>query len=340
MPGGDSSRGLRRDSFRFGRKGDQALSPSEPQRQETGREPLLSGAAAAAARDAVEAILADLAPLMAAERFRDAEAAVSPLAGGPAGIALFFAYAHLTFPGRGLDDLCLAGIQEALAMVSSTHLGPSLYSGFTGVGWMLRHLEGRIFETEEDLGAEVESTLLEALSLNPKMWPTELIAGLSGFGLYFLERLPGEPARQGTEQIIDQLAATAVAEDGAITWFTPARSVPPLMREMAPNGYYNLGVSHGVPGVIGFLAAAHRRGVAAGEAGRLAAGAVRWLLAQRLPAGSGGVFPAYACPGIAPAPARLLRRTSPPSPSAPRPTGASFARGTPTASPRSNRPLA
>ncbi|HEV7508966.1 MAG TPA: lanthionine synthetase C family protein [Thermoanaerobaculia bacterium] len=291
---------------RFGRIGDRALSTGEPQHPETSREPLLSGAAAAAARDAVEAIVADLAPLMAAEWPRDAEApAVSPLAGGPAGIALFFAYAHLTFPGRGLDDLCLAGIQQALAMVSSTHLMPSLFSGFTGVGWMLRHLEGRIFEAEEDLGAEVESTLLQALARYPKLWPSELIAGLSGFGLYFLERLPGEPARRGTEQIIDQLAATATAEDGAITWFTPGRGVPPTMREIAPNGYYNMSLSHGLPGVIGFLAVAHRLGVAAGEARRLADGTVRWLLAQRLPAGSSGVFPAYIGPGIAPAPTRL-----------------------------------
>ena len=40
---------------------------------------------------------------------------LSPLAAGPAGIALFFAYAHLAFPDRGLDDLCLQWLREALA---------------------------------------------------------------------------------------------------------------------------------------------------------------------------------------------------------------------------------
>jgi lantibiotic modifying enzyme len=286
------------------------LSVQESPGFEGAREPLLSGDAAAAARDAVEAIVADLAHRMSSERHSEAERpAVSPLASGPAGIALFFAYAHLAFPDRGLDDLCLQAIQEALAAVAASPLGPSLFSGFTGVGWVLRHLEDRIFEAEEDLGAEVESTLLQALRTYPNVWPAELIAGLAGFGLYFLEHLPRESARQGAEHVIDQLAAIAEQETeeqgGAITWFTAAHSAPSSHRAMYPAGYYNVGVSHGVPGVIGFLAAAHRQGVAAGEARRLATGAVRWLLAQRLPEGAEGVFPAYVGPGIEPLPTRL-----------------------------------
>ncbi len=41
------------------------------------------------------------------------------------------------------------------------------------------------------------------------------------------------------------------------------------------------------------------------ETRRLAAGAVRWLLAHRLPAETGNTFPGYAGPGIEPAPTRL-----------------------------------
>ncbi|MEA2602510.1 MAG: lantibiotic biosynthesis protein [Acidobacteriota bacterium] len=266
---------------------------------------MLSGAAAAAARDAVEAIIADLAAGMALDRPPEGEGpAVSPLASGAAGIALFFAYAHLALPDRGLDDLCLQGMQEALGAVTAVNLGPSLFSGFTGVGWALRHLEDRIFETEEDPGAEVESTLLEALARYGKLWPAELIGGLAGFGLYFLECLPRESARRGAEQVIAQLAANAREEEGAVAWFTPPKGVPAAQKATAPDGYYNLGVSHGIPGVIGFLASAHRLGVAAGEARRLATGAVRWLLDHRLPAGTGSTFPGYVGPGIEPAPTR------------------------------------
>ena len=86
---------------------------------------------------------------------------------------------------------------------------------------------------------------------------------------------------------------------------SPPRGLPASHLEAFPNGYYNLGISHGSPGVIGFLAAAHHRGVAAGEARRLADGAVRWLLARRLPASTGSTFPGYTGPGIEPTPTRL-----------------------------------
>jgi lantibiotic biosynthesis protein len=242
---------------------------------------------------------------MAPDRPRQDDSPVrSPLASGAAGIALFFAYAHLAFPDRGLDDLCMQGVQEALGEVTASNLGPSLFSGFAGVGWMLRHLEGRIFESDEDPGAEVESTLLAALARYGELWPAELIGGLAGFGLYFLERLPRESARQGAEQVVAQLAANAREESGAVTWFTPPQGVPASQKATAPDGYYNLGVSHGVPGVIGFLAAAHRLSVAPGEARRLATGAVRWLLDHRLPEGSGSTFPGSVGPGIEPVPTR------------------------------------
>ena len=282
------------------------MSDPEIQKRARAREPLLQGAMAARALAAVEAIVEDLSAGMMVAQPPEAEVPViSPLAGGPAGIALFFAYAHLAFPERGLDDLCLRGVREALASVAASDLSASLFSGFTGVGWLLRHLEERIFEADEDLGAEVESTLLRGLDLHPRAWSAELIAGLSGIGLYFLERLPGEAARRGAERVIDRLAAAAEESQEGIAWFTPALSVPVGQREIFPGGYYNLGVSHGTPGALGFLAAAHRQGVSAGEALRLATGAVRWLLAHRLPESTGSTFPAYAGPGIEPAPTRL-----------------------------------
>jgi lantibiotic biosynthesis protein len=288
-------------------KGIEPVSAQQTMEWTAACEPLVHGAMAAAAREAVEAIMADLSARLTMEEppREDEPPLLSPLASGPAGIALFFAYAHLAFPDRGLDDLCLQSLREALATTASPQAGLSLFSGFVGVGWVLRHLEGRIFDADEDLGEEVESALLQALALHPDVWSTELISGMAGFGLYFLERLPGEASRRGAEQAVEQLAAKAEEEGGATSWFTSVRSMPPSHREVYPDGYYNLGVSHGIPGTVGFLAAAHHRGVAAGEARRLAEGAVRWLLAHRLPESAGSTFPAYAGPEIEPAPTRL-----------------------------------
>lgn len=263
--------------------------------------PLLSGAAAEAARETVFAIAADLSTPAPDPELQ------SPLAGGPAGKALFFAYAHQEFPDQGWDDTSALWMEEALAAAASTPMGPSLFSGFAGVGWVLRHLDGRIFEEspeEEDPGSEVEEILLQALVQPSAHWPAELILGLAGFGVYFLERLPREGARRGVALVIDRLAQSAETLDGGVSWFTPPEAVPPLQKELAPAGYYNLGVSHGVPGVIGFLAAALQRGRA--EAVRpLLTEAMSWLLAQRLPEGAGGCFGSFVIAGAEPQPSRL-----------------------------------
>ena len=76
-------------------------------------------------------------------------------------------------------------------------------------------------------------------------------------------------------------------------------------RTEAPDGYYNLGLAHGVPGVIALLGAACATGVAAGTARPLLDGAVAWLLAQRLPDGFVSQFSYWAGPGIKAEPSRL-----------------------------------
>src|SRR5262249_12379647 len=59
------------------------------------------------------------------------------------------------------------------------------------------------------------------------------------------------------------------------------------LRPHSPHGYYNLGLAHGVPGVIALLGAACAAGVGVATARPLLDGAVRWLLAQQEPDGAG-----------------------------------------------------
>jgi hypothetical protein len=57
--------------------------------------------------------------------------------------------------------------------------------------------------------------------------------------------------------------------------------------EPGPRGYYNLGLAHGVPGVIAFLGKVCAVGVACDKARPLLDGAVHWLLEQEGPDGFG-----------------------------------------------------
>jgi hypothetical protein len=274
--------------------------PSRPWR------PLLTGEAAEQANAAVDAIAHGLA----ASLDDDAEAAPAErdlsLAGGQAGIALFFSYLHFARPGEGHDDTAMALLERAIEGTGELATSPGLYSGFAGVAWTLEHLLGRLFDPEgEDPGEEIATVLQGFLARSP--WPGEydLISGLVGFGAYALERLPRPGGRECLAEVVARLAETAERRPEGISWHTPAERVGKVQEETYPEGHYNLGVAHGVPGVIGLLGDVVASGVAAAEARRLLAGAADWVLSQRLPEGAGSLFPYNFAPGIAGTPTRL-----------------------------------
>jgi hypothetical protein len=185
-------------------------------------------------------------------------------------------------------------------------LGPGLYSGFTGVAWATAHLTGRLLASDaDDPNRAIDDTLLAYLHRTPWSHDYDLISGLVGYGVYALERLPCRTARAALEQIVARLAETAVHWAGEITWWTDPAWLPRETRERHPAGYYNLGLAHGVPGIIGLLGAVCAAGIAYAQARKLLDGAVAWLLAQHLPEETGASFAYWVEPGVTPTPARL-----------------------------------
>ena len=97
--------------------------------------------------------------------------------------------------------------------------------------------------------------------------------------------------------MIEHLGSVAEQTDREITWHTPPELLPDWQRHACPGGYYNLGVAHGVPGVIHFLSEATTAGVEHKAAEELLDGAVDWLLSQQRPAGSASCFSSWLGPG-------------------------------------------
>jgi lantibiotic modifying enzyme len=228
------------------------------------------------------------------------------LAGGDAGEAYFFTYLEQVRPGRGFDDLAMALLERAIEATGSLQAPPGLYSGFSGVAWTLEHLRGRLFEDdgEEDPGEEVIAALIDHVGLSPWRGHYDLISGLVGFAVYAVERLPRSGGRECLERIVARLAETAERRpDGGVTWLTEPDLMIDRDLEVYPRGNYNLGVAHGVPGVIGVLAQACAAGL---DARDLLDGSVAWLLGQRMPEGTGSAFPYNVAPGGGePKPTRL-----------------------------------
>jgi lantibiotic biosynthesis protein len=258
--------------------------------------PLLEGDLAGRAEDAVRAIAEALAHI------EHLPASVT------AAHALFYGYLSKSVDvDAGLyaeqaDQL----LERTFELVARTPMRPALYGGFTGVAWTAEHLSRllAVEQGDDDMNEDVDESLLTAMAA-PWTGDYDLIGGLAGFGVYALERVDRPSARRCLEAIVDRLYETAEVVGDGVTWFTRPDLLPPRHLEKNPNGYYNLGVAHGVPGVLGVLADAVRLDIRPERAQPLLEGAVRWVLSHRLAGRRGTSYPALVVSGVEPAPARL-----------------------------------
>jgi lantibiotic biosynthesis protein len=263
--------------------------------------PLLQGDMAAQALAAVHDIAAAL------ESKEDREGGRYPsLAGGLSGQALFYTYLALRTGDDAPAERAAQLVEQAADVLAETPLPANLYTGFAGVAWTMEHLRGRLFEEdgdEEDPVQEIDEALLTPLQRSPWTGDYDLITGLVGLGVYGLERLPRPTAATLLGSVVDRLAETAdVSEEGA-AWFTRPEDLPEWQREFHSKGSYNLGVAHGLPGVVTVLAGAAAAGIE--RARPLLDDSVRWLLARRQDPSVGSCFSTSYAPWEPPSSARL-----------------------------------
>lgn len=228
---------------------------------------------------------------------------LEPDAGGRAGshpqratdIALFLHYysratGDLEFEGT-LEEL----LQRAAERLAAVQLAPRLYGGFCGPAFVFHQVtsesDGPLAEGEDDTCGEFDLALLDVLGATSWAGHYDLIGGLVGLGAYLLERLPRSPAREGIHRVAQHLEALAQRTPEGCTWHTPPALLPAWQRAMYPQGHCNLGMAHGVPGVVSFLALAHQRTPLGEHPENLLRDAVRWLRARRLPATEKSAYP-------------------------------------------------
>jgi hypothetical protein len=202
-------------------------------------------------------------------------------------------------------------LNKATERVSATNrLGNGLFGGLAGVGWTIEHVsqildDGPLDDPEDDPIAAIDTVLIRRLRQKPWMSPYDLISGLVGIGVYFLERLPRQSALDGLSLVIEQLDALSEKSWGGTTWHTPPHQISAEQRQSCPDGYYNLGVAHGVPGIVQFLAESIRVGVEEARCSRLLEGAVKWLLARQRPPDALSRYSNWFVPGEEPSDSRV-----------------------------------
>lgn len=202
---------------------------------------------------------------------------------GSAGHALFFSYLHQAIPNQGYDRTSQQIINSALAqpVLSTSYL--SLLGGLSGLTWVVDHLSGLTLDLfEEDPNEELDALLLDHLNEGPLRSDFDLVAGITGWGKYWVDRPSQFRKDSNISRIIDHLDHLVQRYPEGYAWYTGRHLLTPWQLDQSPNGYFDLGMAHGQAGIIAFLASVWSKGFQEPRIYNLASNAIRWLLAQRV----------------------------------------------------------
>jgi lantibiotic biosynthesis protein len=262
--------------------------------------PILSGTTAEQALQAVDAIAESIPSITSLPAGRDPS-----LGRGQAGLALLYTWLARTRRMPQADVLAWQCLDEAIEAVSTQAMNASLYGGFSGVAWAAELIDRLLDPDAEDRNEAVDDALLRLLS-RPDHWPApyDLVEGLTGFGVYALQRYPRPVAVECLRRVVELLHERAQHDEHGLYWWTPPTEIHEEWRKRYPSGRADLGVAHGVAGAIALLGGICGTGIEQATARPLLEGAVRWLLAHSVATDKGPTFPLWVAPGFKPYPAR------------------------------------
>lgn len=179
---------------------------------------------------------------------------------------------------------------QAVATFAATTTGLGLFGGAAGIGWTVAHIAGG--EPARLACERLDAVISRGLA--QRSGDYDLIGGLVGFGVYALET--GEAGRPLAGHVLDHLERRARPRSGGLAWHTAPDLLPLWQREHAPHGYWNLGLAHGLPGVIALLARFITAEIEVDRARALLEPAVAALLAAA-PARDHGRYPGWQAGG-------------------------------------------
>lgn len=253
--------------------------------------PLLSGALRDRALRLVDTITETLCPAPATGH-KDAS-----LASGSAGLAVCSGQLARTRSHPDAADAAFTRLEQAIEVLATEPLMSSFYSGFTGIAWAVDLVDGLLGTEGGDRNDDIDQAVTRLVQRYPETGPYDLINGLTGLGVYALARWPRPCAAQCLLGVIGQLDRRARHDRDGVSWWTPPEWQG-QRRELYLPGRVDLGVAHGIAGVIPFLARVHRLGLARQTVRPLLDGAVSWLLTHMVDTASGPTVPFFVAKGL------------------------------------------
>lgn len=209
--------------------------------------------------------------------------------------ALYFAYLARI---RNDDLLAAEAVDRLNAAIGFANAGssPGIHAGITGLGWKVAHVASVLASAPQsrgrpdiahllasivELNSEIDNYLADRIRRASANTNYDLISGLAGWGVYLLDMQPSPASRERLGEILSLFESSAETLGDCIRWHTNPVLLPDWQRELSPDGYYNLGLAHGIPGTLYFFAELIANGLNQDRAYRLLNGGMRWLASQQ-----------------------------------------------------------
>jgi lantibiotic biosynthesis protein len=192
---------------------------------------------------------------------------------GRAGMTLLFAYLSKLFTDKGYEAATLYSLNDLKDSLLNDELGYNLPGGVAGVGFVFQHLKNMgVLDSWTDLDlSELDEFIGLGADNDFKNGNWDPLMGLTGLGIYFLERNEETKEKKYLEKIVDYLQQLARQTANRSLWITPGN-------KKYNDDNYNFGMAHGMPGVLSFLAQVHSRGIKQGQIRQLIESSVPFLL--------------------------------------------------------------
>lgn len=195
---------------------------------------------------------------------------------GYCGFCVLFGILDKANPDDGWDLIGHTYMQEIQKIIMKDGISEfGLWSGLAGIvvaarslsrnGQRYKHFMDELntcfINSFPNMMAYMESKLEEG----PSLHEFDVIQGMSGIGRYVLCFIEQQPMRQALEQILSYMVK--LCEDRSYKgldvpgWLVSYDRYYGHDREDYPNGHFNCGMSHGIPGVLALMAIALMKGV-------------------------------------------------------------------------------
>jgi len=214
--------------------------------------------------------------------------------------ALFFGYLYLATgnsyyltESRKRLDRALDSCPKAISTIR-------LFGGLAGIGWIMDHLKRYVFmqEVDEDFMQEVDEILLNALEEDSWSGHYDLIQGVVGIGVYFLERYAENKVTKNTlERIFYHIVNLAEIDTNGARWYVSPNFIDSRALKNYPDGRYDFGVAHGIPAVIAMIARLIENQVLSREQLTFFHNSLTWFFTQKNNNNEKSMFPTFISPG-------------------------------------------